>query len=290
MAKVDEISNNNKPVLNSTVKQVQSNDSIQVFPTKNITELNFIEPETCPKNSADVAKLTGLSPDFVDTLIKFEGFKNNEYKDKCGVRTIGVGHNIDHDPNYTYGKIITDEQAYKLLTADLIKAKNDMKECIGDVELTQGQYEALLDLFFNVGIEKLQNTNLIKCIKEQRFEEVPCEFNFICAKGVVDPALCRRRIDDIDRFCSGQHTGQTLDSIQTIAGKGKDIYDKKIKTANVVQKMYYANQKDFFVKSTNQTILKAQKSVEEQMKNQVNVPAQTQPDSETEAQVIEKPN
>lgn len=261
MTTVNNITSNQTFTNNIKKSQFQTSEVGNIFPAPKTK----LDPEVLPKNETeiktkeDVAKATGLDASFIDSLTEHEGLRLNQYKDAGGVRTIGYGHNIDHDPNYKFGKKITQEQAYKLLTDDLIKAQKDLKECIGDVKLTKGQNEALVDMFFNVGIEKLQDTNLIKCIKEKKFSDAACEFNFILVNKEVSPALCRRRIDDINRFCEGKHNGKTVDSLEFIASRGNKYFDEKIKSSSDAKKTEYKFQKKVFNNLTNPILTEAKK-------------------------------
>lgn len=250
---------------NIKTNQFQTSEIGNIFPAPKAKTDGDILPKTGMKikTKEDVAKATGLDASFIDSLTGFEGLKLNQYKDSGGVRTIGYGHNIDHDPNYKYGKTITKEQAYKLLADDLIKAQKDLKDCIGHIELTKGQNEALIDMFFNVGIEKLQDTNFIKCIKEKRFDDAVCEFNFIKIGQEVSPALCRRRIDDIERFCSGTPNARTVEMIDFITTRGNKSFDEKIKTSKDAKKTEYQFQKKVFNNSTNPILIETQRIVQE---------------------------
>lgn len=265
MTTVNNVSSNQIFTINKIKNnQFQTSEIGNIFPAKAKTETEILpKPEAEIKTKADVAKATGLDVSFINSLTEFEGLKLNQYKDSGGVRTIGYGHNIDHDPNYKYGKTITKEQAYKLLADDLIKAQKDMKECIGHAELTKGQNEALTDMFFNVGIEKLQDTNFIKCIKEKRFDDAVCEFNFIKIGQEVSPALCRRRIDDIERFCSDTPNARTVEIIEFITTRGNNYFNEKLKTSNASKKAEYAQQQKVFNNLTTPVLAKTQRMVKD---------------------------
>lgn len=217
-------------------------------------------------NKEQVIAKTSLSKEFIETLMDFEGLKLKAYSDSGDVKTIGWGHNIEHDPNYPYGKKdITPEQAYDLLAKDLLKAQDDLKNAIGDVKLTKNQYEAMVDMFFNVGKEKLENTNLMAAIKEKRFDDAICEFNFICQKDKTkaEPALCRRRIDDLDRFCDGRYSSRSVESMEYMQNRGLTAFDEKIKSANEEKKDYYIHQKKVFLNITNPVLKNAKERADE---------------------------
>lgn len=201
------------------------------------------------KTKADVCKLTGLSEDYINSLIKYEDFKLSEYKDSRGIETIGVGHNIPADSTYFYGKCISEEQGYKLLAKDLLKAKKDLKGCLGNVKLKTGQEEALVDLVFNVGIEKVKNTKLMKYVKSSQYDKATHEFDFITINGAISSHLVKRRVDNIRRFNQGRNGAESKKAIDVLIGKGLKSYDEKIKKANFIKSIYYSIQKDFYKRS-----------------------------------------
>ena len=99
------------------------------------------------------------SRDALNAIKEFEGLRLQAYKCPAGVWTIGYGHT----DGVTDGMEITERQATALLKADLIpveKAVNELGVC-----KTQGQFDALVDFAFNLGIEALKGSTLLKCIR-----------------------------------------------------------------------------------------------------------------------------
>ncbi len=81
------------------------------------------------------------------TLIKsFEGCRLTAYQCAAGVWTIGYGHTLD----VKEGQTITQEQAEAFLLSDLRRYEWYVHEDV-DVDLTQGQYDALVSFTFNCG-------------------------------------------------------------------------------------------------------------------------------------------
>ena len=67
---------------------IYPNDTLLIpesFTAKNIESLE------------DVAKMSGISEDYLETLIDFEKFHNKIYKDRNGNETIGIGHLVRND-------------------------------------------------------------------------------------------------------------------------------------------------------------------------------------------------
>lgn len=206
------------------------------------------------KTKAQVCSFTGFSESFVNEIIKNEGFESDIYKDHGGVKTIGFGHNIDADSAYTLGPSISKEQGFMLLAKDLMKAKTDLRKYIGDVKLEKGQEEALVDLVFNVGIEKVAGSKLISYVKKGQFEKALDEFDFIKINGEINPGLVKRRLKNIKSFCGGKLSPQNKKSIDKLVKKGIDTYDEKIKKSGFFKSIYYGIKKYFYKKSINKFV------------------------------------
>jgi len=252
MVKIGDELNNKKSVAVNFIKRDPPCGLIET--SKDKSPMQFIQEiiDFSPKTREDVSKATGLSHEFVNKIIKYEGFRNKVYKDPIGIKTVGVGHNVQADAGYREGDVLPDEKVYKLLTKDLIRTKKDINNSVGQTKLNKDQSEAVVDLFFNVGASKLQNSKLISSIKNKKFDEAACEFNFISSNGVVMPGLCLRRIDNIDKFCSGKFNSKILKLIKFISSKGEEACNKKIKSAPRAKKNYFKSQKELFIKSVNQ--------------------------------------
>lgn len=261
MVSVEKISNN-KIQYNKDIKRNNySTSSINnIFPDNADKSSDKPKSVLDVKTEQDVADLTGIDKSLLDKIIEFEGFKLEKYKDGKAY-SIGIGHNITKDTNYTYGNKITEEQVYKLFAKDLIKVKNDIKECIGDTELSKEQNEALIELFFNVGIENIQGKNLINLIKNKKFDDASAEFNFVCTGGVANPSLCIRRMFDIEKFSTGNHSPQSVNEMKKIMEKGENFFKNPKKANNLTDKNYYIDE-------TKKLLNQAQEEFEEEQKEQ----------------------
>jgi lysozyme len=136
------------------------------------------------------------SLDALNAIKEFEGLRLQAYKCPAGVWTIGYGHT----DGVTEGMEITERQATALLKADLIsveKAVNELGVC-----KTQGQFDALVDFAFNLGIEALKGSTLLKCIRRGESEdEIGRQFRrWIYSKGKIQPGLQIRRAWEVARY------------------------------------------------------------------------------------------
>jgi len=93
-------------------------------------------------------------------LMEFEGLRLEAYKDAAGVPTIGYGHTH----NVRMGDRITDWYAKDLLSEDIAYFEDQVREL--GVARTEGQLDALVSFAFNLGIERLKTSTLLKVIRE----------------------------------------------------------------------------------------------------------------------------
>lgn len=90
---------------------------------------------------------------------EFEGCKLYAYRDAGGTLTIGYGH----VKGVKAGMAITQKQADEFLRQDLAPCESYV-DSLG-LELTQGQFDALVDFCFNLGAGSLGRSTLLKRIR-----------------------------------------------------------------------------------------------------------------------------
>ena len=125
----------------------------------------------------------------IEKMIEFESLRLTSYKDSVGVWTIGVGHTN----GVRQGQTITKEQAMTLLKGDLLACENFVNS-IKEID-TQGKFDALVDFAFNLGIEALRKSTLLKLILAKA-EESDIKNQFLRwnkAGGRVLSGLVKRR-------------------------------------------------------------------------------------------------
>ena len=125
----------------------------------------------------------------IEKMIEFESLRLTSYKDSVGVWTIGVGHTN----GVRQGQAITKEQAMTLLKGDLLPCENFVNS-IKEID-TQGKFDALVDFAFNLGIEALRKSTLLKLILAKA-EESDIKNQFLRwnkAGGRVLSGLVKRR-------------------------------------------------------------------------------------------------
>ncbi len=134
----------------------------------------------------------------IDLITRFEGFRNRAYKCPAGVWTIGYGHT----KGVKAGQAITTQQAEELLQADL-KTFEDWVNKLVKVELTQGQFDALVSFCFNLGPVALDSSTLLKLVNQQKFALAADQFKrWNKAGGVELSGLTKRRAAERELFVS----------------------------------------------------------------------------------------
>lgn len=129
-------------------------------------------------------------------LMEFEGLRLKAYVDVAGVPTIGYGHTY----NVRMGDRISAWYAKDLLTEDIAYFEEKVK-ALGVVK-TEGQLDALVSFAFNLGVNRLAKSTLLKVIREGGSKsQIKCEFKrWVYADGKKLKGLEKRREWEAKRF------------------------------------------------------------------------------------------
>lgn len=137
----------------------------------------------------------------IDFIKSFETLQTQAYKAVPTERfyTIGYGHyGADVEP----GSSITEADAEQLLSEDLSDTERAVSNATAGWNLRQCQFDALVSLAFNVGINAFQNSTLLKLVKQGADETtIRKEFGRWChSGGRVLKGLQRRRQAEADMY------------------------------------------------------------------------------------------
>jgi lysozyme len=118
----------------------------------------------------------------------FEALRLEAYKDAVGVWTIGYGHTGD----VKQGDKITEHQADAIMTVDLDRFEKAISVlCPG---ANQNQFDAMVSLAFNVGINAFSRSQLLAFAKAGKFDDAAAQFmRWTLTAGKVLPGLVKRR-------------------------------------------------------------------------------------------------
>lgn len=120
-----------------------------------------------------------------------EGYRHSAYRDSGGVLTIGVGHAAQDVEPFDADTEWDDEKIHEVWLKDVAAASRKVDEYTEGLELSQGWYDALVDLVFNTG-RKPQT--LIKKLRSGDEDGARDEFlRWVYDNGVVQLGLIKRR-------------------------------------------------------------------------------------------------
>lgn len=116
-----------------------------------------------------------------DFVKKWEGLRLNTYRCPGGVLTIGHGHTKGVKP----GQTITRQEAEQLLRDDLVEHAEDLAPYV-TCKLTEGQYIALLDLAFNLGVSAVAKSKTLGYLNEGKFDLAKEGFRSFAKRKIRD--------------------------------------------------------------------------------------------------------
>lgn len=125
-------------------------------------------------------------------LIKqFEGFRGHAYRDVAGHLTIGYGHKLT--PGEAFPSGITEQAAEALLERDVQITAAEVAGLV-KAQLTQGQFDALIDFTFNLGSGRLAGSTLLQLLNAGKYAEAGNQFlRWDHADGEENAGLHARR-------------------------------------------------------------------------------------------------
>lgn len=135
-------------------------------------------------------KLIGLAAaGALALVVAFEGLEQKAYPDLGGVVTVCYGHTATARLGQEYSK----EACQALLATDLEVAASCVRRNVR-VDLTQNQFDALVDFTFNAGCGNLARSTLLAKVNREDFDGASREFSkwtYVGKKQVR--GLARRR-------------------------------------------------------------------------------------------------
>jgi len=135
-----------------------------------------------------------ISANGLKKLMDWEGVVLHKYQDAAGLWTIGCGHLITKDENFT---ILTTVEAQDLLHKDLTRFENIINAAV-KVPLNQNQFDALVIFTFNIGTGAFIQSTLLKKLNAGDYKSVPDQLmRWTKAGGKEYLGLVTRRKNEI---------------------------------------------------------------------------------------------
>jgi lysozyme len=134
-----------------------------------------------------------VSPDGINLVIRYEGFRADAYQDTGGVWTIGYGHT----KTVRQGDSIDKAEALQLLHQDLSDHVHDLNVLTEHLPLTQSMFDALASLIFEIGYVQFAGSTLLKLLENHQYlaawAELP-KWRYDNHKEIL--GMARRRADE----------------------------------------------------------------------------------------------
>jgi lysozyme len=149
-----------------------------------------------------------LSNNGLNFIKKHEGLKTHLYLDQAGNCTIGYGHLVhkgacNGSEQQEFQSGITQNRALDLLRSDVNWAVNAVNNNV-QADLTQTQFDALVDFVFNEGTGSFKSSQLLTELNQGNYGDVCHQLSrWVLANHKVLPVLEDRRIDECKMFTSG---------------------------------------------------------------------------------------
>lgn len=136
------------------------------------------------------------SEKLIGKLKEFEGLRLKAYRCPAGVWTIGYGHTR----GVKAGQTITKAQAESLLRGDLLPIEKHIDGY--KLNLSEGQFDALCDFAYNLGLTALDGSTLLAKIRAKApTGEIQAQFRkWVYCNGKVLDGLKRRREWEAERW------------------------------------------------------------------------------------------
>lgn len=147
-----------------------------------------------PFERRDASDLSA-SEELVEAMIEEEGVRYDVYRDVAGYPTVGVGHLVLPEDDLRLGDTISHERAMQLLEQDLEKAERGVRDLIGDLPVNQHEFDALVDLVFNVGegtVSERKSPRLNAAIEARDYDRIAEELHYTTAGNTVAKGLVYR--------------------------------------------------------------------------------------------------
>ena len=127
---------------------------------------------------------------------QFESCRLTAYLDSKGIPTIGWGHTA----GVQLGDTCTQEQADAWLQQDIGWAVGVVNRAV-TVTVTQGEFDALTDLVFNIGSGNFHDSTMLRLLNTGDYHGAADEFcKWDRAGGIIVAGLLRRRLAEEQEF------------------------------------------------------------------------------------------
>lgn len=143
-----------------------------------------------------------LSTKIKEKIKAWEGCRLVAYRCPAGVWTIGYGHTS----GVTAGMRITQAEADATFEKDIKQFADQVKRILGEVNLNNNQFDAIVSLAYNIGIGRLSKSELLRKVKANPTDPTIrgefARYVYATFNGVKRqlPGLVRRRTEEANHY------------------------------------------------------------------------------------------
>jgi len=146
------------------------------------------------------------SQDGVKLTQQFEGCELIAYQDQGGTWTIGYGHTFGVYEGQTCTQAEADEWLYGDIQYVADAINRDLNPAIL-AKLAQGEFDALVDFGFNLGVHRLESSTLWRLLNAGDFDGAAAQFpRWDKCGGKEVAGLLRRRLAEQAEFKQGMQS------------------------------------------------------------------------------------
>lgn len=141
------------------------------------------------------ARFLKASETLLEAMIEEEGARQTVYRDVAGYPTVGIGHLVRPEDGLRVGDRISMNKVLEFLEQDIAIAERAVVRLAGDLPLFQNEFDALVDLVFNVGegnVSRERSPRLNAAIAAADYDAMATELDYHHAGGEIARGLVYR--------------------------------------------------------------------------------------------------
>jgi GH24 family phage-related lysozyme (muramidase) len=144
-----------------------------------------------------------VSESGINLIKQFEGCELTAYQDSVSVWTIGYGWTHPVNGKKIDSSMTIDQQtAEQLLKSGVVQYEQGVSQLV-NVGINQNQFDALVDFAYNLGVDALKGSTLLKKLNAGDYAGAADEFpKWVNAGGVRLNGLVKRRNAERELFLS----------------------------------------------------------------------------------------
>lgn len=174
-----------------------------------------------------------ISKEGLIELANYEALAHTKYLDSVGVHTIGIGMTISEIPDlnsWSWTKSLSTQECVDQYRASLKQYENAVNRAL-KVEVTQAQYDMLVSITYNIGVNGMAGSTFMKRINAKDTPEriVSAMKAWNKANGRILKGLVNRRAAEGKVFLTGKYTNDgTIGLIVVNSTTHKPAYKGRI--------------------------------------------------------------